>query len=74
MTYTPHPITEQEAAQFGPLPKDGTYRKVRLPSGRQAVLIKQLDKASGQRGWVLIPEKEPEPPVRLPPAVVKGSK
>lgn len=75
MTYSPHPITDKEAGQFGPLPKEGCYRKVKLPSGRQAVLIRQpLDPATGQRPWVLIPEKDLEQPVRLPPAVVKGSK
>lgn len=73
MTYSPFHITDQEAAQFHPLPAVGRYRKVRLPSGRQAVLIRCQD-SNQSRGWCwsLVPEKELEQPIRTHPAT-KGT-
>lgn len=68
MTFVPIPLTNQEAAAYKPLPKEGSYRVVSLPGGGRAVLIQGADKR-----WQLIPDKEIEQPLRPPPALKKGA-
>ena len=58
------PITDKEAATYGPLPREGCYKSL-IVNGVRAVLIRQPDTISARKWkWWLFFEKPPDLPIQ----------